>query len=451
VIDPTHLEVGELLDRYRTGELAPSEAVSACLHRIANVDTDVGSVITPVVDRALVEAGEADRRWAAGTARPLEGIPFGVKDVIDTAGVRTTYGSPLFETHVPSADAASVAALRAAGAVLIAKLQTYEFAFGGNPHFGPAHNPWDLERTAGGSSEGPGAALAARLLPLSLATDTGGSIRIPAAFCGVTGFKPSAGAVSTVGVFPHAPSLDHVGPMARSASDCALALAALTGRQPPPARPSLSSMRVGVPSGVVWDVLDPDVEGAARACIDLLGEAGATVVAVDVPGLDLAEQVCWTVIAAETAASHRPRWETPDVLGPALQDLIRGGRSITAVDYLHAIELAGRVVEGAQSVFERCDLLVMPGPPCTAPRLDDMLARLGDDLVPWLDVVARTTMWHNVAGCPVVALPFGLGRDGMPVSVQLSTRAGSDFDCLTAAAEVQERSGYHRLTPPLPG
>ncbi|MGH9918684.1 MAG: amidase [Nitrososphaerales archaeon] len=177
---PFDLGVVELLDRFGAGTLLPSEAVEACIERIDAVDGRVNAVVTMAVKPAHLDAAESDRRWRDGEARALEGVPYGLKDIIDTAGLRTTGGSILYADRVPTADAGVVTALRAAGAVLVAKLQTYEFAYGGNPHFGPAHNPWNLAHTPGGSSEGPAAALAARELPLTIGTDTGGSIRIPA-------------------------------------------------------------------------------------------------------------------------------------------------------------------------------------------------------------------------------------------------------------------------------
>lgn len=448
--DPTRLDVAQLLDAFAQGELTPSAAVAACLARIDEVDGRVNATLTVVAERSRSEASESDRRWRDGTARALEGVPFGLKDIIDTAGVRTTGGSILLSDRLPARDAAVVGSLRRAGAVLVAKLQTYEFAYGGNPHFGPARNPWNLAHSPGGSSDGPGAALAARELPLAVGSDTGGSIRIPASFCGVTGFKPSIGALSTEGVMPQAPTFDHVGPMARSAPDCDLAFRVMSGATTTGGRPaSLVGLRVGVPVNWFFDVLDPDVEAATRACADLLAAEGARVSEVL---LDHAERVqeCFTkVIAPETAYSQRERWHLTSRFGPALAGLVGRGREVMAVDYLHGLAMAELVRSGARSGFESCDVLLMPGTPCVAPRLDDMLAEIGDERVPWLEVVSRTTLWHDVVGCPTVALPFGLGRRGLPLAIQLATPVGSDALCLAVAAAVQELTNYHRAEPPL--
>ncbi len=439
----TEFDVQGLLQAFGSGEARPSEAVEASLAKIGESDDVLRAVLALPAERAREEAAEADRRWKEGRARPLEGVPFGVKDVIDTADVVTTGGSPIHRHRVPTTDAIAIARLRSAGAILTAKLQTFEFAFGSNPHFGPGHNPWDLLRTAGGSSEGPGVALAARLLPLAIGSDSGGSIRIPASLCGVTGFKPTAGTVPTAGLMPLSPSLDHVGPMARTARDCALAMSAMAPGFGD-VSPAIESVRVGVAENWFWDVLDPDVEAAGRACADFLSDAGALVFGVQVPHAELAEEVCWTLMAAEAAQVHRHT--DRGRLGAPLRDLVADGERISAGDYHRALEERQRIRQAAETaLFAECDVLLTPGTPCTAPRLDDMMATLGDRQVPWLEVVARTTMWHNLVGCAAVAIPFGLDRHRLPLSVQLASR--TDAQCLSLAIAIQAATDHHLLRP----
>lgn len=458
------LTASQMLRSYAAGTLTPSAVVVACLDRIAKTEERVNAVVTLARDDALQAAEASDERWRREVPLPLDGVPFGVKDIIDTAGIRTTGGSALLTERTPVSDATAVARLKSAGAVVLAKLQTYEFAYGANPHFGPAHNPWDLTRTAGGSSEGPAASLAAGQVPLALGTDTGGSIRIPAAFCAVTGFKPTYDRVSRGGVLPHSWSLDHVGPMARSVEDCARAFDALAGlngseqrsrRSPTATADRLDwpdvPLRIGVPTNWFWDVLDPDVASAAREMAEVLAADGAEIVEVAVPAAELAEVVCWTIMAVEVASIHQGTWNHLDSVGKPLATLIAIGRAIEGADYVQALRARHLVQMGASDVFESCDVLLTPGVACTAPEAATMRAQIGEREVPWIEVVARTTMWHNVVGGPVLSLPAGFDRHGLPVSVQVAAMPGDDVSCLRAGYLVQQLTRHHELQPAIVG
>ena len=460
--DLADLTVVELLDGYRSGHFTPSEAVAACLERIDACEPTINAVLTAVRERAVAEAAQSTRRWQRGEARALEGIPFGLKDVIDTAGVRTTGGAILLADRVPSADAVAVRRLRDSGAVLIAKLQTFEFAFGANPHFGPAANPWDPSRTPGGSSEGPGAAVAAGEVPLALGTDTGGSIRIPASLSGITGFKPTFGRVPTTGILPLSQSLDHVGPMARSAADCARAFDVIAGSDPsdPGSHGGVAAtsraleidpagLRVGVATNWFFDRVAPSVADATREVASVFAAAGADVVDVAVPSADLAEVVGWTIMATEAADVHADTWTSVEQLGEPLAVLLTVGRRLDSRDYESAQRLRRHLQAGAESAFETCDVLLTPGTGFVAPRLDDLLAELDDEQVPWLEVVARNTFWHDVVGVPAVALPCGFDRAGLPLGVQLAARPGRDGLCLAAAHLCQSVTDHHRRRPPV--
>jgi aspartyl-tRNA(Asn)/glutamyl-tRNA(Gln) amidotransferase subunit A len=456
------LTVAQLLDGYGSGQCSPSDAVAACFDRMDAAEGSLNAVLTEARERAVAEAAESTRRWQGSEARRLEGIPFGAKDVIDTADVRTTGGAVLLEQRVPSADAVAVHRLRDAGAVLVAKLQTFEFAFGANPHFGPAHNPWDVSRTPGGSSEGPGAAVAAGEVPLALGTDTGGSIRIPASLSGITGFKPTFGRVPTTGILPLSESLDHVGPMARTAADCALAFDVISGsdesdpfshggaaKTAASLEIDSSSLRVGVATNWFFDRIASDVGEATLTVAAALRDAGATVVEVTVPSVDLAEVVGWTIMATEAARIHAETWKSVELVGPPLATLLAVGHRLGQDDYDGAQRLRRHLGAGVESVFEECDVLLTPGVGFVAPRLDELLAELDDEQVPWLEVVARNTFWHDVVGIPAIAFPAGFAA-GLPLGAQLAAPPGRDGLCLAAAHLFQSVSDHHRRRPPAP-
>lgn len=458
--DLADLTVGELLDGYRERRFTPSEAMVACLDRIDAWEPTINAVITDVRERAISEAAESTVRWQKGVAGELEGIPFGLKDVIDAEGVRTTGGAVLLADRVASADATAVRRLRHAGAVLVAKLQTFEFAFGANPHFGPSTNPWDPSRTPGGSSEGPAAAVAAGEVPFALGTDTGGSIRIPSSLSGITGFKPTLGRVPTSGILPLAHSLDHVGPMARSALDCATVFDVIAGSDsadpashggPATTRRELDvepgDLRIGVATNWFFDRIAPAVVDATREVASALAGAGAEVVDVSVPSVELAEVVGWTIMATEAAAIHDKTWKSVEQLGEPLRVLLTVGRRLDREDYESAQRLRRHLQAGVETAFESCDVLLTPGVGFVAPRLDDLLAELDDEQVSWLDVVARNTFWHDVVGIPAVAFPCGSDAAGLPIGAQLAAPPGRDASCLAAAHLFQSITDHHRRRP----
>ncbi|MCI0678373.1 MAG: amidase, partial [Actinobacteria bacterium] len=265
--------MAEFLREFADRTVSPVEALVSVLGRIDRLEPKVGAILTLCWEQALESARESERRWMSGQARRLEGVPYGLKDIIETSGIRTTGGSRMYESHVPSRDAAVARRLREAGGILVAKLQTFEFASGANA---VTSNPWDLERTAAGSSSGSGAAVAARELPLAIGTDTGGSVAIPASFVGITGLKPTYGRVPRSGVFPLSWTLDHICPMTRSAEDAAIVMEVISGQDPddpssgrsrvPEYRKhlyiDLSTVTVGVPSDWFFDIINPDVEAA---------------------------------------------------------------------------------------------------------------------------------------------------------------------------------------------
>lgn len=453
------LTARQLLDEFAAGSATPTEALGSCLGRIADVDENVNAVLTVCDDRARADALESDRRWASGDARPLEGVPYGLKDIIATAGIRTTGGSSIHADLVPTEDACLTARLAAAGGVLTAKLQTYEFAFGGeiNTHYGAMRNPFDLARTTGGSSGGSGGAIAAREMPLAIGTDTGGSIRLPAAYCGITGLKPTYGRVPRHGVMGLAWTLDHAGPMARTVEDAALMLSAIAGADPRDPQSfdvpvpdyaaaldgDVAGIKVGVPTSWFFERLHPDVAAACDDALRVLEALGCEVRPIDLPGIDLAEHIGWVMLSAEAASYHEGTFHRLDEYDETFAERLANAQFVTARDYLASQRHRSVVQAGMTEAFESVDVLLSPGSPTTAPVLGEMLADLGDEQVPWLDVAARCTFPFNVTGMPALVLPSGLDAHGMPTSIQLAARPFDELTCFRVGHAFQQVTMHH--------
>jgi aspartyl-tRNA(Asn)/glutamyl-tRNA(Gln) amidotransferase subunit A len=458
------LTAAELLAAYRAGQASPVEAVASCLERIERLEPQVNAVVTLCADACLEQALASLRRWREGTPRPLEGLPVGLKDIISTAGVRTTGGSVIHGDLVPTADAAVVERLTAGGALVLAKLQTYEFAMGDNGHYGPTRNPWRLDRTPGGSSTGSGAALAARELPLAVGTDTGGSIRVPASFCGVVGLKPTLGLVSRRGVMLQSWTLDHVGPMTRSVADAALMLTAMAGYDPlDPASirspaggyqqalaAGVEGMRIGVPADWFFDVVDPEVEAATRHALAVLSEQGASVVEVPLPTARLSDVIGWMIMYAEYAALHEGTFDRlEDYSAPLSQEILVSSQFVSALDYARSLRALHLVQRDFESAFEQVQALVVPGMAGVAPRLDDMRFEIGGRGYEWGELVARMTMIFNLAGIPALSLPSGLHSSGLPMGIQVAARPFDEATCFQVGQAYEHATGHNLPAPPL--
>jgi aspartyl-tRNA(Asn)/glutamyl-tRNA(Gln) amidotransferase subunit A len=455
----------ELLGAFASGQASPTEAVEACIARIDLVDPQINAVLTPTFDEALVAAEASDRRWREDSARPLEGVPYGLKDIIATRGLRTTGGSALYDQWIPTADAAVAARLAAAGGILLAKLQTFEFACGGahNKTFGVVGNPWDLGRTTGGSSSGSGAAVAAGLLPVAIGTDTGGSIRIPAAYCGITGHKPTYGRVPRTGVMGLSWTMDHAGPMTRSVADAALVLEVIAGadgrdayasERPVPDYPAqldrpVSGLRIGRPAGYLLDEGHAAVLAAYEEALGVLADAGAVIVDVDLPHMDLVEAAGWTIVYAEMLSLHHDhlgRIDDRDEMGAGL---LAQGPFVGAHDYLRAMRFRPLFQRAIGEALAGVDVLATPGTTTIAPPLASMLADLGTEERDWLGVATRTSLPFNLSGQPALCVPCGL-FDGLPVSLQIVGRPHDDATVLAVGAAFQRMTAHHLARPPQP-
>ena len=458
--DPAGWSVADLLAGFRAGRIDPVDAVEAALARMDATDGELHAVVARLDDRARVAAAESSARWRAGTARPLEGVPVGVKDIIETAGAPTRAGSLLFADHVPVANAAVVDRLERAGAVVVAKTVTPELAFGDETGAG-AVNPWGAGRWTGGSSAGSAVALAAGQVPAALGTDTGGSIRVPASYCGVSGIKPTFGRVPRIGVFPVSWSFDHVGPMARTVEDLALLLAVLAGADPADpyssdrpvpdyaaatasgAAGGLGGLRVGLPQGWLAQGCSPGVMAASGAAADTLADLGAEIVPVEVPRAELAGTVAWLVTVVEFAANHDSRLDrVEDFTASAAHRLVAGAHT-SAGDYLRALRARQLVQQDFDAVFERVDAVLTPATPTAAPDLATFFDD-GDRL--WLDKVARNFLIFNVTGMPALVMPAGTD-DGLPVAVQIAAPPHRDDLCLAVGAAFQQATDHHLQMP----
>jgi aspartyl-tRNA(Asn)/glutamyl-tRNA(Gln) amidotransferase subunit A len=384
-------------------------------------------------DSALVQAREAEDEIRAGNWRgPLHGIPIGLKDLIDTAGVKTTCASALFAERVPGEDAEVVHRLKRAGAVLIGKQNMQEFAWGGtsaSSYFGAVHNPCDSERIAGGSSGGSAAAVATGMCFGALGTDTGGSVREPAAFCGIVGLKPTYGRVSTRGVFPLSFSLDHVGPLCRNIIDTALLLQAIAGYDKLdttsvdwPVESYTDSLnlrskpRIGVVRRPFFDDLDPEIENAINNALKQISYLSSDILEVDLPATPGAVQ------AAEVYAVHSKYFTaSPELYGPWMRERMRQAAAVDAATYIQARQELDRVRRAAPEVFANVDLLVTPTtpvPPITLKEAMEMSPEPAGEL--WL----RNTRPFNANGFPTISIPCGFTRTGLPIGLQI---AGPNF------------------------
>ena len=458
-----YLGIHDLAGRIQQGEISPVEALEAYMRRIEALNPRLSAFLTLTGDRALEEAKRAEAEIAAGRFRgPLHGIPYGVKDIIETAGVRTTHGSSFFRDFLPPGDAECISRLRRAGAIMLGKTLTHEFAAATttiNPHFGTARNPWNPDRITGGSSGGSAAAVAAGLCAFALGSDTGGSIRNPAALCGIVGLKPTHGRASLVGICPNVLTFDHLGPMTRTARDAALVLQALAGHDPR----DPASRDVPVPDYTAdWEcgvrglrlVLCPDfymnaevdmeVERAFSEVVGVFRDLGATVETISFPGGERLTELFVPIAGPEFAEFHRPFFEkNPEGYGADVRERLAWSFKVTVDEYVRGLRKREILRREVADFFLGVDALLLPSMPCTAAPIETLMARVNGK--------EHHCMWihrpflgpHNVTGCPAVSLPMGFDRDGMPLSLQIVGPEWSEGRILAIA------NAYEEATPEL--
>lgn len=454
------LGVLDLIGAYRDGLTSPGEMVALLQDRIGDPRLSPESVLH-LIDAAGAAADSA-ARIAAGTARPLEGIPFAVKDIIDVAGASVTCGSKLTGDRVAQRDSEVVARLRAAGAIPIAVTATTEFACGGpdNPRYGRVRNPWNAERWSGGSSAGSGAGLAARLFPFALGTDTGGSVRIPSAWCGTTGLKPTHGLVPRTGVASLSWTLDHVGPMTRSAADIAAVLPFMAGPDgadplqvpgldPVPPRDSLAGLRVGVARGWFTEIASPGVAAAFDDAVEVLRNLGATTVPVDLGDLRRVHQEAYLLLYCELASLQEANDDRVTLMDPGMAERYQRGLLTSAVDYLRALRRRPDVQRTVLTAMADVDLLVTPGSPSEAITFDGSYQLVYGDQTQVHGAHARNTMIFDYVGFPALMLPAGITTLGLPAGLQVVARPRADLLTLQVGVAVQRVTNFHRRLPPV--
>jgi aspartyl-tRNA(Asn)/glutamyl-tRNA(Gln) amidotransferase subunit A len=429
------------------------------LSRIERLNPTLNAFITTSAAHARAQAKKAEaelsvrrRRKTAADRGPLHGIPISLKDNIHTAGIRTTAGSAVLRDFVPAENAPVVTRLLQAGAVILGKTNMHEFAYGvttNNPHFGPVHNPWDVSRISGGSSGGSAAALAAGLCYASIGTDTGGSIRIPAALCGVTGLKPTRDLIDARGVIPLSTTLDCVGPMARTVEDTAILFEALASGAKKvkslsrkSSRSNLSKLRLGLPRDFFFDVLSDEVQKLFEDALRSLRHAGAKIVKVSIPSLLETETAGNRIGWAEATHFHQKSGWFPGRSAEYGEDVrwrLEAGTKVSAADYLEALDSREKFIAQLSSTMEssRLDTLVVPTVPIAAPLIGEEKTRVGQAEHATRALLLRLNRPANLAGVPAISVPCGFTPAGLPVGLQLIASANAESVLLRIAAAFQ--------------
>jgi aspartyl-tRNA(Asn)/glutamyl-tRNA(Gln) amidotransferase subunit A len=448
---PSLQQVSELI---RKKSASPVELTQECLKRIEKLNPALNAYITVMGEQAMAQARDLEAERQSGKWRgPLHGVPIGLKDLIDTAGIRTT------ADRVPAEDAEVVRRLKAAGAVLVGKLNMHEFAYGATSvpsHYGAVHNPWKLDHIAGGSSGGSAAAVAAELCYGALGSDTGGSIRQPAAYCGIAGLKPTYGRVSTRGVIPLSWSLDHIGPMCRTVADAALLLNAIAGYDPGEStsidRPvpdytralhtKVSGLRLGIPRAIFYEQLDPEIIAATDKALEVLGKLTAGAQDVRLPPFENLP-----ILAAEAYAYHLPYLsKTPELYQPFTRGRLEGGAKITAAAYIQGRRELDHLRRTVEETFTTADLLITPttpGPPSTIEN-----AKLDTPPV-GVTSTLRNTSPFDIYGLPTISIPCGFTSSGLPIGIQISGPHFGESQVLALAHAYEQATDWHTRRPQL--
>ena len=458
--DP-NLTIAKIAPLIRRRKLSPLELTEFFLDRISRFNPSLNAFLTVTADLARKQARQAEKEIAAGKYRgPLHGIPISLKDLFYTKGVRTTGGSKILRRFVPKENAFAVHRLFQAGAVLLGKTNLHEFAYGVtsiNPHFGAVRNPWDLERIAGGSSGGSAAAVSAGLCLASLGTDTGGSIRIPSAACGIVGLKPTRGLVPMDGVIPLAFSLDHAGPMCRSVRDAGLMLNALINATPGIAivnylrdlRDGVRGLQIGLPKNYFFEGLQREIRAGVLDACRVLERLGARIREVRLKGIEETARLVAEITVAEALAFH---WNClrrrPQDYGPDLRERMEKSVNQPTVVYLQAQEKRREITRTFAEVFEKVDALVAPTLPVVAPPLSEKEIRIARKKEPVRSILLRFTRPGNLTGLPAITLPCGFSPEKMPIGMQLLGRSDDEAKLLRIAQAYEEATPWHEIFPP---
>jgi len=460
------LSLSEVSQLIGSREVSPVAVTRAILDRIAEKDATIGAYVTVMGEAALESAREAEREIEQGRYRgPLHGVPVSLKDIIYVKGVRNTAGSKVMADFVPDHDATVTQKLRSAGAVIVGKAQLYEFAMGPKTtyHFGPTRNPWDLNRVTSGSSSGGAAGVSAFLCYGSLGTDTGGSIRGPASWCGVVGYKPTYGVVSRYGVTPLSWCMDHVGPITRTVRDAALMMNAIAGYDPEDPgslnvpvpdyaaalEGDLGGLRIGIDTEFFFDGLNPEVEAAFRQALQALQSAGANIREVSFPSMDLAQSAHSLILLAEAASVHEERIRgSAKLFGANARTRTELGSFLMATDYLKAQRVRTLFQKEFAQVMKGVDVLATPASPAPASRFDEPPPR-ADGKQAARSAANRFRRPFNLVGAPAISVPCGFTEAGLPIGLQIVGRPLEDGLVLKVAHIYEQMTDWHRRRPPI--
>ena len=463
-----YMGAGDLSKLVQSKEISPIEIIEAHLTRIDATEPVLNSFITLLADQARKSARQAEKDIQAGRYKgPLHGIPVALKDLYNTGGVRTTSGSKIFDTFIPTEDCTVAAKFHQAGAILLGKLNMHQFAYGPtgeNPDYGHMHNPWNPDMVTGGSSGGSGSAAAAGQCTITTGSDTGGSIRIPAALCGIVGLKPTYGLVSRYGLSALSWSLDHPGPMTRTVEDTAITMNVIAGHDPK----DVASAKVDIPdytSALTGDVkglrigivkeyfeapLDPQVRKAVMDAISLLESMGAEIKEVSYPMFNQSQAISSTVLMSEATAYHRDLLENDGhQLYEPIRQRLEAGLFISAAEYLRAQQARSIFDQQGRRLLDEVDLLAGPTEPVTAPAILASKVMAGEQEVGVVGALTQYTRPYNINGFPAISVPCGFSDDGMPIGLQLAGRPFDELTVLRAAHAYEQANDWHTRRPPI--
>jgi aspartyl-tRNA(Asn)/glutamyl-tRNA(Gln) amidotransferase subunit A len=460
------LSIAQLAEQIRKGAVSPVEVTQVYLDRIQAVDAKLNSYITVTAELALQAARTAEEQIRRGSyIGPLHGVPLAHKDIIATKGIKTTCASKVLKDAVPEYDAAVIERLRTAGSLLLGKLNMNEFAtITPSPYFGRVNNPWNLAHNPGGSSSGSGAAVAAGLCAGSLGTDTGGSIRIPAAFCGTVGLKATHGRISLYGVTPLSWSLDHVGPLTRTVKDAAIMLQALAGYDPRDLGSSnaplanyvakltgeIKGLRLGMPTRFFLDYTDPEVKSAYAHAVKVLEELGACIIEVALPSaVEDAWSIAQVIMNGEANVWHEPYLQTQaEDYAPQVRKFLERGKPTLATDYVKAQRAQARLRQEMQAVFSPIDALLTPGELIPPPLHDARAAVINGQEVSLMAALISATCPFNVTGQPALTVPCGCTTSGLPLALQIVGKSFDEATILQVGHAYETHTSWHQQRPP---
>jgi aspartyl-tRNA(Asn)/glutamyl-tRNA(Gln) amidotransferase subunit A len=459
------LTISKLAPLIRLRKVSPVELTNFLLKRIDRMQPFINAYITVTSEIAISQAKQAEKEIIKGKYRGvLHGIPISVKDLFGTSGVRTTAGSQILKRYIPKENAVAVDRLLESGCILLGKTNLHEFAYGAtnvNPHYGPVRNPWSFAHMSGGSSGGSAASVVSAQAIASLGTDTGGSIRIPAAACGCVGLKPTYGRVSMKGVIPLAASLDHSGPLSRCIMDAALIFEAIAGRDPwapysgkmalSTIRKSIRGLRIGIPKQYFFSHLQPDVRQALSAALAIFEQLRADICEVSLKGMGSTAPLAADITAGEALAYHA-KWlkQKPQKYGEDVRSRLEQSMNMSALTYIQAQRKRAEYAEMMDQALNSVHLLLTPTLPVTAPRIDQKYVQIGNMQEDVRPVLLSLTRPANLSGLPAVSLPCGFSSKGLPIGLQLIGRRYDELTILRAGYAYESATSWHNRFPPDP-